>query len=131
MATSSDEIPLVEQLSDGKLLNVEECDSVCVIRFVEPMLRDADRPQHVKRVLGLLTREYSRFVVNMSPVRYCSSLVLGSLVLLRNTAHESGGQVHVCGVTGQVAELFAVTGMDSLFQSFETEEDAVADLAHV
>lgn len=131
MSSSSDVPSLVERLSDGKLLNIELKDGVCVIRFLEPMLRDADRPQQVKKVLERLSREYRLFVVNMSMVEYCSSLVLGALVLLRNTAVESGGCVHVCGISGNVRELFAVTAMDALFDCFDEEDRAMADLAGV
>lgn len=128
MSSSSNVPSLAERLSDGKLLHIELQNGVCVIRFLEPMLRDADRPQHVKKVLERLSQEYRLFVINMSVVQYCSSLVLGALVLLRNTADESGGGVHVCGVNGHVRELFDVTGMQALFDCFETQEEAVSDL---
>lgn len=128
MSSSSNVPSLAERLSDGKLLHIRLRDGVCVIRFLEPMLRDTDRHQQVKKVLERLSREYHVFIVDMSVVRYCSSLVLGALVLLRNTAEESGGCVHVCGVSGHVKELFAVTGMESLFDCFDDEDQALADL---
>ncbi len=130
MSDGSETTTLAEQLSDGELLDIELCDDVCVVRFIEPMLRDADRPQRVKHVLGKLARHYDRFIINMTSVEYCSSLVLGALVLLRNTVDEAGGRVHMCGVTGQVGELFDITGMDTLFSLFETEAEALADFNH-
>jgi len=121
MSSRSEESSLAEQLSDNKLLNVEICGDVCVIRFVEPLLRDSER----QRVFSRLSREYSRFVINLSVVEYCSSLVLGTLVLLQTTADEKGGGAHICGISGQVRELFAVTAVQTLFAYFDKETAAI------
>ena len=125
MSSRSEESSLAEQLSDNRLLNVEICDDVCVIRFIEPLLRDSERQRGVKRAFSRLARKYSRFVIDLSVVEYCSSLVLGTLVLLQTTADEKGGSAHVCGIRGQVRELFAVTAVETLFAYFDSEAAAI------
>ena len=128
MATDPETSAKVVRFGNATLLTIEMRERVCIVRFIEPMLRDADRLENVKRTCVRLAKEHHDFVINMSAVKYCSSLLLGSLVLMRNKVHALGGRVHICGITGPVAQLFTMSRMDSLFKQFETEVEAVADL---
>ena len=128
MADSSESKAGTDQSDVDRLLTSEVRHGVCVVRFVEPVLRDSDRLEELKQTCLQLTCKHRRFVVNMTVVRYCSSIALSSLVLMRNTVTRHGGRVHLCGVSGPLADILTATGLDELFSWFDTEEEALADL---
>ena len=117
------------QPADDPCFETEIREGICIVRFVEPFLRDADRLKRLRQRCKELATKHHRFVINMDVVEYCSSVALGSLVSMRNAVDRSGGRIHLCCVDSHIVEMFNITGLHALFAWFETEAEAIAALA--
>jgi len=92
------------------------CDGRIVFGEESAELRDS-----VKR---LLTQK-NKIVLNLGGVTYIDSGGLGTLVALYTTAHQAGGSIKLSNLTQRVGDLLQVTKLLTVFEVFDTEEDAI------
>ena len=68
-------------------------------------------------------------VVNLAQVNFIDSSGLTSLVAGMRDADKVKGSFSICNVHSEAKLVFEVTMMDSVFEIFETEEEAVGGVA--
>jgi anti-sigma B factor antagonist len=95
---------------------VVNCDGRIVFGEESAELRDT--------VKKLLTRQ-NQIVLNLGGVSYIDSGGLGTLVALYTTAHNAGGAIKLSNLTQRVGDLLQVTKLLTIFEVFDTEEEAV------
>lgn len=101
-------------------------DAVCVVAPVGE-IDVATAPLLKSSLVGLLDRGFTRFVLDLSGVRYLDSTGLGVLIgcARRLTAD---GQITLAHAPGPVLAILELTGLDASFEVFATEADALAHL---
>jgi anti-sigma B factor antagonist len=72
-----------------------------------------------------LIAEGSRIVLNLADVTYIDSGGLGTLVALYTTARNAGGAVKLARLTKRVGDLLQVTKLLTVFDVYDSEEEAV------
>jgi len=77
-------------------------------------------------LLALLDEHPERVVVNLSDVGYMDSSGVASLVKVLSRARKSGVGLMLVGLTDRVRSVFEITRLDSVFQIFATEQEALA-----
>ena len=76
------------------------------------------------RVRELISAE-SRIVLNLADVTYIDSGGLGTLVALYTTAGNAGGAIKLARLTPRVGDLLQVTKLLTVFEVYNSEEEAV------
>jgi anti-sigma B factor antagonist len=104
----------VRQLNDG--IVVVDCAGRIVFGEETAELRD--------QVKALITKD-SRIILNLANVTYIDSGGLGTLVALYTTARNAGGAVKLARLTQRVGDLLQVTKLLTVFEVFNSEEEAV------
>ncbi len=77
------------------------------------------------KVNSLLLEGNTKVVLNLGGVPYVDSAGLGELVRTHSTAKKNGGQVVLLSVTERIKDLLSITKLLSVFDSFETEQEAI------
>jgi anti-sigma B factor antagonist len=95
---------------------VLNCDGRIVFGEESAELRDS-----VKALIA----QNKKIVLNLGGVSYIDSGGLGTLVALYTTAHNSGGSIKLCNLTQRVGDLLQVTKLLTIFEVYETEEEAI------
>ena len=101
-------------LNDG--IVVVDCAGRIVFGEETSELRD--------QVKGLISQA-SRVVLNLGEVNYIDSGGLGTLVSLYTSARSASGSVKLARLTRRVGDLLQVTKLLTVFEVYETEEEAV------
>ena len=70
-------------------------------------------------------REAPKLVLNMADVDYIDSTGLGALVMAATTFKNAGGAVKLVHLNRRNLELLVLTKIDTIFQVFDNETDAV------
>ncbi|MEL6351391.1 MAG: STAS domain-containing protein [Cyanobacteria bacterium J06627_28] len=73
-----------------------------------------------------ISEETPHILVNLSEVNFIDSSGLTSLVAGMRDADKIDGTFRICNVHPEAKLVFEVTMMDSVFEIYETEEDALA-----
>ena len=87
----------------------------------------ATAPLLKSRLVGLLGDGFSRFVIDLSEVRYLDSTGLGVLIAFSRRLTEDG-VIALAQAPSSVAALLELTGLDATFEVFTSVDEA---LAHV
>ena len=95
---------------------VVNCDGRIVFGEESAELRDT-----IKKLL----QQTNRLVLNLGGVSYIDSGGLGTLVSLYTTAHNSGGAIKLSNLTQRVGDLLQVTKLLTVFEVYDTEEEAI------
>ena len=87
--------------------------------------RDFDR---IGRELCDLVAERSRtdLIIDFTNVRQLSSQSIGMLLNVQKLAKEKKGRIAFCGVSDQIAKLFSLTKLNSLFRIHKSDAAALA-----
>src|SRR5258705_2843567 len=95
---------------------VVNCDGRIVFGEESAELRDT--------VKKLITQN-NQMVLNLDGVSYIDSGGLGTLVALYTTAHNAGGAIKLSNLTQRVGDLLQVTKLLTIFEVFDSEEEAI------
>ena len=86
---------------------------------------DAGAEQLRDAIKSLVSEGKSKVLINLSKVPYVDSGGLGELVHSLVSARKANGDVKLMGLTGKISDLLAITRLVTVFETFETEGDAL------
>jgi anti-sigma B factor antagonist len=78
------------------------------------------------RVADVVSRGHSKVLLNLAGVPYMDSGGLGELVRSSMAARKVNGSVKLMGLTGKITDLLTITKLVNVFDTFDTEEQAMA-----
>jgi len=114
--------------TERNLIEVEEHDDVTVLRLAATDFVQEQEARALGSQLGdWLTKEGlgARVVLSLAKVTYLNSSALGSLLVFEVKLKRRGGELKLCGLSPQVAEVFRITKLDRLFEVYRTEAEAL------
>jgi anti-sigma B factor antagonist len=83
------------------------------------------------KVNSLLHQGHRKLVLNLSAVDYLDSAGLGEIVGTYATARRQGGSLKLLGLTSRIRELLTITKLLTVFETFDSEQDAVRSFASI
>jgi len=69
-----------------------------------------------------------KFILNLSDCDYIDSSGLGELVTTFTTVRNAGGELKLLNLTNRVHDLLQITKLLTVFESFESEAEAVKSM---
>ncbi len=108
---------------------LEQQGSIVIATVMQSELPDTQMQELVTSCVEKLRYDQARdFVFDLTMVEFIASACLGSLVELLQEAEHCKGRILLAGCGDNVAFLFKVTKLDSIFAMFDDVDDAVAEL---
>lgn len=109
-------------------LLVEPRNSVNVVQFLERKILDELSIKEIGEELFELVDVHKkhRLLLNFEAVEFLSSAALGKLITLNKKVRAVKGEMRLCCIHPDIAEVFRITKLDKLFDICETEEQALA-----
>jgi anti-sigma B factor antagonist len=77
------------------------------------------------KVNALLNQGQKKIVLNLAEVPYIDSAGLGEIVRTFTTVSRQGGSLKLLNLTKRIADLLSITKLLTVFDTFESESDAV------
>jgi anti-sigma B factor antagonist len=77
------------------------------------------------KVNSLLNQGRKKIVLNLAEVPYIDSAGLGEIVRTYTTVSRQGGNLKLLSLTKRITDLLAITKLLTVFEVFESENDAV------
>ena len=77
-------------------------------------------------LLDLVSRKVVRILVNLSQLRFIDSAGIATLIECLQGTRGYGGRLHLCGMNQQILNVFEVARLDTVFQIFGNEAEALA-----
>lgn len=76
--------------------------------------------------INAMLLEHKEFVLDLSEVAFIDSSGLGTMVRLLTTTRQQRGDVKLCNVPQLIHKTLKMTNLTSLFETYESEESAIA-----
>ena len=108
------QLKISTRILDGVL--IVDCSGRLILGEESAVLRDT-----VKKLIN----DHKQVVLNLSGVNYVDSGGLGTLVALYTTAQNAGGAIKLANLTQRIGDLLQVTKLITVFEVFDSEEQAV------
>ena len=81
--------------------------------------------QFKDKIHSLVHQGHKNILVNMANVNHVDSAGLGELVGAYTTVTKAGGSMKLVGLTKRLHDLLAITKLLTVFDTFESEQDAL------
>lgn len=91
----------------------------------ERLVDDLDLQKVQHEILEILDEKEPKVVLDLHRVAFVASAALGMLVRFRKRRGEHGLSLKLCAVSDAVDETFRITGLNTLFEIYKTQEDAM------
>ena len=108
----------------GLSVEIRKVDHVCILELagrvsvLETRLKEA--------VWERIERGEKYFIINLANVSYLDNSGLGQLCWIYTLVRNRGGDMKLLRPTPRIKTLMNITKLDSVFQSFDREADALA-----
>lgn len=89
-----------------------------------------DETSALRGMVEKLIAENPKLILNLEGVNYIDSGGLGTLVSIHTSAKKDGASVKLVRLTERVGDLLQLTKLLTVFDVYETEEQAVTALYH-
>lgn len=105
--------------------DVRWVDKIAIVDAVGDI--DLQRSSAFQRaLLDVLDKKPERMIVNLSKVSYMDSSGVASLVKLLSRVRRVGMSMRLAAMTDRVRSVFEITRLDTVFDIYTTEEEALA-----
>ncbi len=101
-------------IGDVKVLDVK---GRVILGEGDELLRD--------KINSLLNQGFKRIVLNLAEVPYIDSAGLGEIVRTYTTVSRQGGSLKLLNLTKRIADLLSITKLLTVFETFDSETEAV------
>jgi len=81
------------------------------------------------KVNSLIQQGHKKLILNLGEVPYIDSAGLGEIVRTYTTVSREGGSLKLLNLTKRIVDLLAITKLLTIFETFETEAEAVNSFA--
>src|SRR3972149_2243719 len=99
-------------------------NSVAVLSFKGDLLGEPETSNVRDKIHSLVSDNMKRIVIDMSGVNYMNSSGIGALIACLATVTNGGGELRLANVGGKVQNLFVITQLVKVFDTYETVERA-------
>ena len=106
-------------------LATREVGSATIIDF-EGRLDTRTVDEAEQELMGQLQGSPDQFLINLSQLEFVSSAGLRTILRAAKLVRGKGGVLKVSSARGVVKEVLEISGLDSLLQLYEDEEQALA-----
>jgi anti-sigma B factor antagonist len=84
-----------------------------------------------EKVKNLVEAGHTRLILNLEEVNYVDSVGLSTLVASYTSARRQGGDVKLLKLTKRIHDLLQITRLSTVFETFDSLEDATRSFGEV
>jgi anti-sigma B factor antagonist len=101
-------------------------NNVAVLTFKGDLLGEPDTTTVREKIRSLVADEVKHVIVDLGGVNYMNSSGLGTLISSLTTMKNAGGDLRLARIGDKVQNLFIITQLVKVFDTYETVERALA-----
>jgi anti-sigma B factor antagonist len=106
-------------------LSERQVGNVTVLDLVGKLTIDQDAQRLKDKINSLILQERTAVIVNLAGISYIDSGGLGQLVACYSSLTKTHGNLKLLHVNKRNHDLLSITRLVTLFQTFDSEEEAV------
>ena len=101
-------------------------NEIAILTFKGDLLGEPDTSKIREKIASLIGDNVKKIVIDLGGVNYMNSSGLGTLISALTTVKNSKGDLRLANVGGKVQNLFLITQLVKVFDTYETVDRALA-----
>jgi anti-sigma B factor antagonist len=101
-------------------------NDIAILTFKGDLLGEPDTTKIREKIHSLVSDNVKKIVIDLGGVNYMNSSGLGTLISVLTTVRNGQGELILANVGGKVQNLFLITQLTKVFDSYETVDRAMA-----
>ncbi len=101
-------------------------DDIAILTLNGDLIGDPETTKLREKVKSLITDDIKKIVIDLAGVSYINSAGLGSLISVLTTVRNAGGDLKLARVGKRIKSIFVITQLVKVFDTYETQERAIA-----
>lgn len=107
--------------------NIKEYNDVTVISVKGNLMGGPETVAIHEKVKELIDNNVKKIVIDLAKVKWMNSSGLGTMMGCLTSLKNANGELKLSGVAEKVKSLFMMTKLITIFETYDTVEEAVAD----
>jgi len=104
-------------------------DNIAVLSLSGDLVNEADTGKLKEKIRSLVSDNMKRAFIDMSGIDYINSSGLGTLISILTSMRNVGGDLRLARLGERVENLFVITKLIKVFDTFETVDRAVSSFS--
>ncbi len=100
-------------------------EGVAILELSGKLMGGPDSEAFNQTLQALIHEGVKNFIVNLERVKWVNSTGLGILISGYSTVRKNGGELKLLKVSDRIENIFIVSKLYTVFESFDDEEEAV------
>ncbi|TAK50994.1 MAG: anti-sigma factor antagonist [Bacteroidetes bacterium] len=101
---------------------------IAILTLKGDLVGDPETTELKEKVGSLISDEIRKVIIDLGKVRYVNSTGLGTLISTLGKTRDAGGKLALARVGDNVQNLFVITQLVKVFDTYETVDRAIAGL---
>jgi anti-anti-sigma factor len=101
---------------------------ICILSVVG-RIDSSNAEAFMSRLAALISSDVKTILIDLGSVIYLTSAAFRALLVANRDIAASNGRLALCGVIGQVRDLFEIGGLLNIFTIYPSREEAFSKLA--
>jgi anti-sigma B factor antagonist len=110
-------------------INQKQKDSVIILELSGKIMGGPDATTLNDKLHGLIEAGSTKVVADLSKVNWMNSSGLGILISALTTIRNAGGDLKLAAVTERIQSLLMITKLLTIFDTYESVDEAVASFS--
>lgn len=99
---------------------------VAVVSVSGKLMGGNETSEVQEKIKNLISRNFKKVVVDMSDVKWLNSLGIVTLLSCYTLLQNANGEMKMTGTGDRVNQVFSTTRLDTIFEIFESVDQAIA-----
>jgi len=104
-------------------------EGVAILELSGKLMGGPDSEAFNQTLQALIHEGVKNFIVNLERVKWVNSTGLGILISGYSTVRKNGGELKLLKVSDRIENIFIVSKLYTVFQSYDDEEEAVSSFS--
>jgi len=111
-------------------MSIQYIENVTVATLTQPrILEQTEIEALAETFIPLIEQtEEINLVIDFGKVQFCSSAVLGLLIRISKKVYQRNGGLCLCCISPTILEIFRITRLDTIFDIYETQAQAIEEV---
>ena len=106
-------------------MKIREREDITIVDISGDITIGAGDVELRKEINDLIGRDKFNIILNLTKVAFIDSSGIGEIVRSLTTVKKNGGRLKLLGLQAKIRDLFTITRLITIFESFDAEDDAV------
>lgn len=110
---------------EQKIFDIKKTGNVTVLKIIRDEITLYDNENFKKGLEEVINAGARKIILDLSGLKFISSVVLASLVFSKQKVRETDGRLKLAGLSGRVKDVFDMTDLHKIFEIYASEKEAL------